>query len=109
MNTSRVASLQIHVGWVAIGFYGTKTLELINRTSDKMEQILLLEVKLVDTANVLVNIYNSNTETETLQTLSDLDNNLEKKQNIQNKNIILGGDLMLLLIQILKHFERIEY
>ena len=57
-----------------------------------MEQILLLEVKLVDTANVLVNIYNSNTETEKLQTLSDLDNNLEKKQNIQNKNIILGGD-----------------
>ena len=45
-----------------------------------------------DTVFVLINIYNANTESEQLETLSDLVSILDKVKDIQSKNIILGGD-----------------
>ena len=49
---------------VAIGFYGAKKLELLNKCSDNAGRILLLDVKIDDTVFVLVNIYNANTEND---------------------------------------------
>ena len=77
---------------VAIGFYGAKKLELLNKCSDKAGRILLLDVKIDDTVFVLVNIYNANTENDQLQTLSDLNDILGNINDIETKNIILGGD-----------------
>ena len=77
---------------VAIGFYGPKTIEQINKTSDKSGRILLVEATVDDTVFVLINIYNTNTESEQLETLLDQVSIIDKVKDIQSKNIVLGGD-----------------
>ena len=57
---------------VAIGFYGSKTIERINKISDKSGRIILDEATIDETLFLLINIYNANTESEELETLSDL-------------------------------------
>ena len=78
---------------VAIGFYGSKTIEQINKISDKSGRILLTEAIIDDTVFVLINIYNTNTEFEQLKTLSDLVSIIDKVKDFQSKNIVLGGDI----------------
>ena len=46
---------------------------------------------------MLINIYNANTESEQLHSLNDLINVLETFEDIQNKNVILGGDFNVIL------------
>ena len=80
-----------NLGGVVIGFYVTKTLELIDKTYLKLGRILLLEVEntievLDDTVYVLINIYNENTEIDQIQILLDLNKNLDNAQDIQNRN-----------------------
>ena len=41
---------------------------------------------------ILINIYNTTTESEQLETLSDLVSIIDKVKDIQSKNIFLGGD-----------------
>ena len=41
----------------------------------------------------LINIYNTNTELEQRETLSDLVSILDKVKDVQNKNAVLGGHL----------------
>ena len=72
---------------VAIGFYGSKTIEKTNKISDKSGRILLVEATIDDMVFPLINIYNSNTELEQLETLLDLVSILDKVKNIQNKNV----------------------
>lgn len=43
---------------------------MVNKTSDKLQRTLLLEVKLDDVMLVFVNIYNVNTESKQSQTLT---------------------------------------
>ena len=50
---------------------------------------------------LLINIYTANTELEQIETLSDLESNLDKAKDIQNKNIRFGGEVTLLLHLIL--------
>ena len=50
---------------------------------------------------LLINIYTANTELEQIETLSDLEINLDKVKDIQNKNIRFGGEVTLLLHLIL--------
>ena len=50
---------------------------------------------------LLINIYTANTELEQIETLSDLESNLDKLKDIQNKNIHFGGEVTLLLHWIL--------
>ena len=57
---------------VAIGFYGPITIEQINKISDKSRRILLVEATIDDMLFVLINIFNANTESQQLETLSDL-------------------------------------
>ena len=60
--------------------------------TDKSGRILLVEATVDDTVFVLINTYNFNTESEQLQTLSDIVSILDKVKDIQSKNIVLGGD-----------------
>ena len=57
---------------IAIGFYWSKTIEQTNKISDKSGKILLVEATIDDAVFVLINIYNTNTELEPLETLSDV-------------------------------------
>ena len=77
---------------VAIVFYGYKAIEQINKISDKSGRILLVEATTDGTLFVLINIYNTNTESDQLGTLSDLVSTTDKVTDIQSKNIVLGGD-----------------
>ena len=54
-----------------------------------------MEVKIENEILLLINIYNANTENEQLSTLSDLSIILEKIDDINNKNIVFGGDFNL--------------
>ena len=77
---------------VAIGFVGTKALNILNTKRDDLGRILAIEVKIDDSVFVLINIYNANTESEQLLTLNDLINILETFEDIQEKSVVLGGD-----------------
>ena len=77
---------------VAIGFVGTKALNILNIRRDNLGRILVIEVKIDDSVFVLINIYNANTESEQLHTLNDLINILETFEDIQDKSVVLGGD-----------------
>ena len=77
---------------VAIGFVGTKALNILNIRRDNLRRILVIEVKIDDSVFVLINIYNANTESEQLHTLNDLINILETFEDIQDKSVVLGGD-----------------
>ena len=77
---------------VLIGYYRTKKIELINKKCDYNGRILLLEINIDDRLFVLINIYNANNKLDQVKTLTDLSEILECVNNIQNKNIILGGD-----------------
>ena len=59
--------------------------------------MLVIEVKIENTIFLLINIYNANTETGQLQTLSNLSNILKTFDDIHNKSIIFGGDFNLFL------------
>ena len=76
---------------VAIIFYGSQTIEQMNKISDKSGRILLAEATIDDTVFLLINIYNTNTESEQLETLSDLVSIINKVKDIQSKNIVLQG------------------
>ena len=67
---------------VAIGFVGTKTLNILKIKRDNLERILVIEVRVDDSVFVLINIYNANTESERLHTLNDLINILETFEDI---------------------------
>ena len=83
-------------GFVAIGFVGTKVLNILNIRRDNLGRILVIEVKIDDSVFVLINIYNANTKSEQLHTLNDLINILETFENIQDKSVVLGGDFNLI-------------
>ena len=82
---------------VAIGFVGTKALNILNITRDNLGRILVIEVKIDDSVFVLINIYNANTESEQLHTLNDLINILETFEDIENKSVVLSGDFNVIL------------
>ena len=80
---------------VAMGYYGEKSFKLLSKFNDKSGRVLILEVKIENEVLLLINLYNANTENEQLSTLSDLSNMLEKIDDINNKNIVFGGDFNL--------------
>ena len=43
---------------VAIGFYGSKTIEQTNKILDKLVKILLVEAKINDSVFMLINVHN---------------------------------------------------
>ena len=77
---------------VAIGYVGSKSFVLANQTADKNGRLLLIEAIVDDVKFVLINIYNCNTESQQLLTLTELHKILQNVDDIGNKNIIIGED-----------------
>ena len=63
---------------MAIGYCGTEDLKVVNTERDKNGRMLILDVKLNDTNFLLINFYNSNTESEQLSASCTLQKLLEK-------------------------------
>ena len=82
---------------VAIGYVGSKSFVLTNQTTDKNGRLLLIEVIFDDVKFVLINICNCNTESQQLLTLIELHKILQNVDDIRNKNIIIGGDLIIII------------
>ena len=81
-----------NLGGVAIRYVGSKSFVLANQTADKNGCLLLIDAIVADVKFVLINIYNYNTESQQLLTLTKLQKILQNVDNIGNKNIIIGGD-----------------
>ena len=81
---------------VAVGFCGLKSLHIIDKKSEENGRILITDAKVNDEKFLLVNLHNSNTESEQIKT-DTLKNLLEDIDNISDKKIILGGDLNLVI------------
>ena len=79
-------------GGVAIEYVGSKSFVLPNRTADKNGRLLLVEAIVDNVKFVLINIYNCNTESQQLLTLTELHKILQNVDDIGDKNIIIGGD-----------------
>ena len=77
---------------VAIGFYGAKSFTFINKLQDQNGRILLIEGKFDDDTLLLINLYNANTESEQLITLSELSKMLENITDLSDKKIVFCGD-----------------
>ena len=73
---------------VAIGFVGTKALNILNIRRDNLGGILVIKVKIDDSVFLLINIYNANTESEQLHALNDLIIILETFEDIQDKIVV---------------------
>ena len=82
---------------VAIGYVGSMSFDVTEKKCDTNGRILILDAKLNDDQFLLINIYNSNNESDQLVTLSELITMLEKVVNISEKKIVLGGDFNTIL------------
>ena len=81
---------------VAIGYCGTEEFKVVNTARDKNGRMLILDAELNGTNFLLINFYNSNTESEQLSTFSTLQKLLEKFDDYNKKNIVFGGDFNLI-------------
>ena len=72
---------------------GSKVLNILNVKRYNLGRLLVVEVKIEVSIFVLINTYNADTEPEQLHTLNDLINILETFKDIQNKSVLLGGDV----------------
>ena len=81
---------------ILIGYYATKKIEVINKKCDNYGRILLLKTNIEDRLFVLTNIYNANNKLDQVKTLTDFSQILDCVDDIQNNNIILGGDFNIL-------------
>ena len=77
---------------VATGYVGSKSFVLANQTANKNGRLLLIEAIIDDVKFVLINIYNCNTESQQLLTLTELHKILQNVDDIGSKKIVIGGD-----------------
>ena len=80
---------------VATGFCGKNSFSMIDQKSDENGRILITEAKINEDNLIVINIYNSNTESEQLKTFSILQNMLDDIE-ISNKQIVFCGDFNLI-------------
>ena len=73
-------------------FLTEKSFALANQTADKNGGLLLIETTVDDVKYVLIHIYNYNTESQQLLTLTELHKILQNVDDIGNKNIIIWDD-----------------
>ena len=94
---------------VTIGYCGTEDFKVVNTACNKNRQILILDAEMNGTNFLLINFYNSNTESEQLSTFSILQKLPEKFDDYNKKNIVFGGDFNLILIVSLMRLEETQY
>ena len=73
---------------VAISYCGTEDLKVVNTARNKNGRMLILDAKLNGSNFLLINFYNSNTESEQLSTFSTLQKLLEKFDDYNKKKIL---------------------
>ena len=81
---------------VAIGYCGTEAFKVVNTACNKNGRILILDAELNGTNFLLLNFYNSNTESEQLFTFFTLQKLLGKFDDYNKKNFLFGGDFDLI-------------
>ena len=81
---------------MAIRQCGTEDFKVVNTVYYKNGRILILDAELDGTNFLLINFYNSNTESEQLSTFSNLQKLLEKFDNYNKENVVFGGDFNLI-------------
>ena len=74
---------------------GKNSFDLIDQKSDENGCILIIEAKINEYNFIVINIYNSSTESEQLKTFSILQNMLDNIE-ISNKEIVFEGDFSLI-------------
>ena len=77
---------------VFIALFGSKSVIITKEISDNNGRILVLQVKTDDENYLLVNLYNSNTEPEQLETLHKLETIFLKFDMNEYNHIIFSGD-----------------
>ena len=87
-------SMQSSCG-VMIGFLGSITFLPKSICKDKNGRILIIEAEIDDETFILINFYNSNTETEQVKSINVLENLLQNFDINSSKNIVFAGDLNL--------------
>ena len=81
---------------VMIGYLGSKKFTVNKINQDSNGRILIIEVNIDDELLVLINFYNSNTETEQIKTLNDLEFLLSEFSLDSSKQVIFAGDFNLI-------------
>ena len=71
---------------VVIGYYRIEAFKVVNTSCDKNERILIVDAKLNGTSFLLINFYNSNSESEHYLLSSLYKNYLKTLMIITNKN-----------------------
>ena len=87
---------------VFIAFFGSKSVTITKEISDNNGSILVLQVKIDDEIYLLVNLYNSNTEPEQLETLHELETILLKFDVNEYNHIIFSSDFNIFFNAFLK-------
>ena len=77
------------------GFCGKNSFDLIDQRSDENGRILIIEAKINGDNFIVINIYNSNTESEQLKTFSIFQIMLDDIET-SNKLIVFWGDFNLI-------------
>ena len=80
---------------VMIGFPGSITFLPKSICKDKNGRILIIEAEIDDETFILINFYNSNTETEQVKSINDLENLLQNFDINPSKNIVFAGEFNL--------------
>ena len=90
---------------MAISYCGTEDLKVVNTARNKNGRMLILDPKLNGTNFLLINFFNSNTESEQLSIFSTLQKLLEKFDDYNKKLLFLEVILTYFLIVSLMRLE----
>ena len=84
---------------VMIGYYGNKKFSVNKICKSNNGRVLIIEAEIETETFILLNLYNSNSEREQLQTLSDVDLLLSDFSLDDTKTIVFAGDFNLFFNQ----------
>ena len=78
--------------WCFYSYFGSKSVTVTKEISDNSGRILVLQVNINDEIYLLVNLYNSKTKPELLETLHKLETILLKFDANEYNHVIFSGD-----------------
>ena len=77
---------------VLIAYFGRETFIVKKQQTDKEGRILILDVDINDSEDILINLYNSNTDNEQMDALSSLFELLKEFDTNPTKHLVMAGD-----------------
>ena len=81
---------------VAICYFGTEAFKVVSTSCNRNGQILIPDAELNGTNFLLIDFYNSDSESEQVSAFSTLQKLLEKVDDFNKKNVVLGSDFYLI-------------